>query len=103
VVTITQFNPEQITIQTETVVPSLLVLTEAFYPGWQATIDGYPTEIFQADVYFQALFVPEGEHEIVFTFQPKSFGYGRIVTIIGLIIVVFLTITLFISYRRINV
>jgi hypothetical protein len=97
---ITQFDPGQIIIQTESAQPGLLILTEAFYPGWQATIDGQPTEIYQANAYFQAIFVPAGEHEITFSFQPDSFGYGRILTIIGLVIVVLLTITLFISYRR---
>ena len=103
VANIIQFEPEQITIQTETAVPGLLILTEAFYPGWQATLDGDRTTIYQADAYFQGVFVPEGTHEIVFTFQPDSFANGRIITIIGLAIVLLLIVVLVISYRRINV
>ncbi len=100
---ITQFTPEQITIKTETETPTLLILTEAYYPGWQATIDGDPTTIYPADAYFQAVFVPEGKHELSFAFQPDSFRYGRILTLIGLGISLLLIIVLFISYRRKNV
>ena len=103
VATLTQFAPEQITIQTETADPALLILTEAFYPGWQATIDGNPTAIYQADAYFQAVFVPVGEHEIEFVFEPDSFRYGRMLTMIGLGTVLLLIIVLFILYRRKNV
>ena len=100
---VTQFTSEQIIIQTETTDPTMLILTEAYYPGWQATIDGDPTTIYQADGYFQAVFVPEGKHELSFTFQPESFRYGRILTLIGLGIALLLIIVLFISYRRKNV
>ena len=103
VATITQLESEQITIQTETEDPALLILTEAYYPGWQATIDGNPTAIDQANAYFQAVFVPAGEHEIEFVFEPDSFRYGRMITFIGLGIVLLLTIVLFILYRRKNV
>ncbi len=99
-VTITQTSPEQMVLQTENREPALLLLTEAFYPGWQATIDGDPTPIYQADAYFQAIFLPAGTHEIIFSFEPDSFRDGRILTLIGLTIVVALISILFTSYRR---
>ncbi len=93
-ITITQYAPEQIAITTNTPADALLLLTESAYPGWQAAVDGVPTPIYRADANFQAVFVPEGEHEVVFTFESRSFGYGRIFTLLGLGIIAALAFTL---------
>ena len=84
---ITQYTPEQIAITTSTPADALLLLTESAYPGWQAAVDGVSAPIYRADANFQAVFVPAGEHEVIFTFESKRFGYGRVLTFIGLGIV----------------
>lgn len=69
---------------------SFLFFGQTDYPGWTAKIDGNKTKIYKADYLFQAVFVPQGEYEIVFEFQPIRRGglkTGVILTIIGLIIV----------------
>jgi uncharacterized membrane protein YfhO len=47
-------------------------LSEEFFPGWQATVDGKPTRIERWSEAFQAVNVPPGEHSV--TFQFRSFG-----------------------------
>jgi hypothetical protein len=76
--------PERIVLQTQNAADGLLLLTEAFYPGWQARVDGEPATIYRADGYFQAVFVPAGEHEVVFEFKSLRWEYGRILSLIGL-------------------
>ena len=83
-ISITQPTPEQIAITVNAPADALLLLTESAYPGWQAAVDGVPVPIYRADANFQAVFVPAGEHEVIFTFESKSFGYGRSLTFIGL-------------------
>lgn len=54
----------------------LLVLSDAYYPGWRATIDGVPTEIVPAYYAFRGVVIPEGTHEVIMEYRPKSFTLG---------------------------
>jgi len=55
----------------------LAVFSEIYYPkGWHATIDGEEVEISRADYVLRALWIPKGEHEIVFKFQPEIIATG---------------------------
>jgi hypothetical protein len=54
----------------------LLFVSDSYYPGWKAYIDDNETKIYRADYTFRAVFVPQGEHEIKFLFQPQSFKIG---------------------------
>lgn len=80
-VTITSYEPEQIVLQAETDQAAVLVLSDAFYPGWQATVDGIPVPIYQTDVLFRSLQLSSGTHQVVFVFAPASVRNGRLVTL----------------------
>jgi hypothetical protein len=82
--TITQDETERIVIQTDSPADGLLVLSDAYYPGWQATVDGEATAVYPANAYFRAVFVPAGQHEVVFTFVPESLRNGRFISLLGL-------------------
>jgi hypothetical protein len=56
--------------------PGYLFLSDAFYPGWVATIDGAPAEILRANIMFRAVALPEGEHTIEFRYAPQSVTLG---------------------------
>jgi hypothetical protein len=55
---------------------SFLVLTDTYYPGWQATIDGNQTHIYAANISQRAVLVPKGNHTVIFSYTPKSFTMG---------------------------
>jgi hypothetical protein len=65
-----------------------VVLTDTFYPGWQATIDGQATKIWQANLAFRAVAVETGRHEIRFNYRPRSFTVGLWISIVTGVIVV---------------
>ncbi len=47
-----------------------VVLNDVWHPYWFAKLDGAPAEILRANVLFRAVRIPEGRHEVEFSFQP---------------------------------
>jgi hypothetical protein len=56
------------------------VLQDSWYPGWRAAVDGEPLPIYPADGLFRAVWVPAGEHSVVFTYVPASALVGLVLT-----------------------
>lgn len=52
---------------------SLVFISNSFYPGWQATIDGQVTKIYQTNHLFQSIIVPSGTHQIELNYIPTNF------------------------------
>lgn len=55
---------------------SYLLLDDAYYPGWQVTVDGRPATIQKADYLLRAVRVSPGTHRLVFTYAPLSYLVG---------------------------
>ena len=53
-----------------------LVLSDTYYPGWTATVDGEAADIYQANGFFRAVALPEGEHIVSFRYTPMNFQVG---------------------------
>jgi hypothetical protein len=68
--TILEYGLHTVTIAVETDQPGYLVLSDAYYPGWQATVDGQPEPIRRANFAFRAVYVPAGQHIVKFVFTP---------------------------------
>ena len=48
-----------------------IILNDAYYPGWKATVNGEETPVHRANTMFRAVQVPAGESTVVFTFEPE--------------------------------
>ena len=75
---IISYAPERIEIHTSGNVPGLLVLADAYYPGWHASVDSREVPIYPANVLFRGVPVPAGEHSVIFTFEPTGWRLGLI-------------------------
>jgi len=75
-VRLVSYDPEQVSVEVEMDCPGHFVLTDAYYPGWLALVDGQPSEILRADLYFRAVAVPEGQHLVEFRYEPASLKAG---------------------------
>lgn len=84
-VVMTSYAPERVEMRLDAAAPALLILTDSYYPGWQATLDGEAVTIYEADLLFRGVFVPEGEHQLVLRYEPVSWARGRVVSLITLI------------------
>ena len=67
-------------LKTAAKAPAILVLSEGWYPGWRATVDGKDAPLYRAQVTLRGVAVPAGEHEVVFRFQPRSLRVGGLIT-----------------------
>lgn len=56
--------------------PGLLVLTELFYPGWKAEVNGRPARIYATDIAFRGVVVPVDGATVRFRYEPRSFKLG---------------------------
>ena len=82
---IVAYAPEEVVVRTRSAVDALLVLSDANYPGWTATLDGRPQPLYQANGLFRGVFVPAGEHEVVFWYRSRWFEIGRFVSLGALV------------------
>lgn len=75
--TVARDGTDGLTVRVTTRGAGYLVLSDAFYPGWQATVDGRAASILQADLAFRAVYLPDGgDHTIVFRFHPQWWALG---------------------------
>jgi uncharacterized membrane protein YfhO len=51
-------------------------VSDQYLPGWRAWVDGKEWPIEQADYCFRAVFLDQGEHRVIFSYQPVSFRLG---------------------------
>ncbi|MFM7584874.1 MAG: YfhO family protein, partial [Caldilinea sp.] len=77
------YQPERVQIRTQSAAPALLVLSDSFYPGWSATVDGFPAQIKATNVQFRGVVVPAGEHTVTFTFLPTGWQLGVVLAALG--------------------
>ena len=83
---LTDYSTSEATYETESTEGGLVVFSEVYYPGWDATIDGKPAEIGRADYVLRAMNVPAGKHVIKFTYDPESVHTTETIAYAALII-----------------
>jgi hypothetical protein len=83
--------------------PGWLVIADAWYPGWLATVDGAPAEITRANLLYRAIALEPGSHRVELTYRPSLWQSGRLislVTLAALALIVALVALRFISKTR---
>ncbi len=80
---ITSYTPNRVSIATEADGDTLLYLSDVYYPGWNAYIDGRKSAVYRANYTFRAVAVPQGNHRVEFRYEPNSWKWGVVGTLIG--------------------
>jgi hypothetical protein len=65
---------------------SLLVVSEAYYPGWAAAVNGQPATVFEADAYLLSVLIPSGQTTVALNYRPWTLIIGGIVSLASLIL-----------------
>jgi hypothetical protein len=92
----------KIRIRTASQLPSILVLSEVYYPDWQVEVDGQPAEMLRADFILRGVALEGGEHEVVFRYDTtliKKSAYASATTL-GVVTLILIAGLVFASRGR---
>jgi uncharacterized membrane protein YfhO len=82
---VTDYAANSVRIHTSADGDAWLVLSDTYYPGWTATVDGQPVNVMRGDVLFRVVPVPGGEHDVEFRFEPASVKVGAAISLLSLL------------------
>jgi hypothetical protein len=80
------YAQDDIIVHTSFACNGLLVLSERFAPGWQATLDGERTEVLRANYLLRAVAIPAGEHTVRFRYRPSANLWGLAISLVALML-----------------
>ncbi|HEY47920.1 MAG: hypothetical protein AMJ88_00905 [Anaerolineae bacterium SM23_ 63] len=83
VVHIETSDPGLVPLRVETIRGSWLLLSDTWYPGWSAELDGAKTRLYKADYLFRAVWVPPGKHSVEFRYRSPLFFFGAVLSVLG--------------------
>jgi len=85
---VTEYAANSVRIHTSADGDAWLVLSDTYYPGWTATVDGQPVTVMRGDVLFRVVPVPAGKHDVEFHFEPTSVKLGAAISLLALILLI---------------
>jgi hypothetical protein len=80
-----QRGAEEVVIEAEGSADALLVVNDAWSPGWRAALDGVDAEIMPADVLVRAIRWPAGRHRLVMRYEVPGLRAGAAVSVLALL------------------
>jgi hypothetical protein len=72
--TLYEANRMELAVRSES--PGLLVLSEIYYPGWEALVNGLPKHIYKVDGILRGLLLDRGDSHVVVRYRPRSILLG---------------------------
>ncbi len=99
-VVVTSYRPQEVHLRAITKRPGLLIISDVYYPGWQAADeDGPPIKILPVNHAFRGVPLAKGVHSLKMTYRPYSFRLGLWCSI-GSAITLALVLALRLVFRR---
>jgi hypothetical protein len=77
--------PDRLVINAEMACKGMVILSDAFYPGWRARVDHYPAEIYQVNGAMRGVKVPRGTHTVTMRYRPISVYLGAALSLLGIL------------------
>jgi uncharacterized membrane protein YfhO len=82
---ITALERKRVVIEADAATAGVLVLSDAWYPGWRVTVDGAPAPLLRADYALRGVALPAGRHVVEFTFRSRPAQLGLWLSAVGLL------------------
>lgn len=77
---VTDYSPNRVVVETSLDAPGLLVLSEIWYPGWQARDNGQPAQMVRTDAILRGVYLQAGTHTVEFVYIPRTVQVGLIIS-----------------------
>ncbi|MBW1998360.1 MAG: YfhO family protein [Deltaproteobacteria bacterium] len=87
---VSEYHNDEIRIRIKTKRPAYLVLSEIYYPGWRARVDGKEVEVLRGNYIFRVVPLEAGEHEVQLYFISWPFRIGAAISLLTLLLSIFL-------------
>jgi len=87
-VNIDRYDFDEVLLTAELATNGWVVLSDTFYPGWEAEVDGRKARILRADCALRAVPVPAGKHQVAFRYRPAARVHGGLISLFGLFLVI---------------
>jgi hypothetical protein len=78
------YEANRLQIETSAPMPTVLVVSEIFYPGWVASVDGRPTQILLTDYLLRGIALPAGVHTVELRYAAPAARNGAILSALTL-------------------
>jgi hypothetical protein len=79
-------DPNRVVIEVEADGPAWLLLSDTWYPGWEARIDGVGVSVWKGDYLFRAVPVLSGKHVVEFVYRPVSFLAAVVLSVAAMVL-----------------
>jgi len=77
-----------------------LVVSDAYFPGWEAKANGERVEIYRADGAFRAIPLEAGEYRVEMRYEPMSFRLGLAISVVSAVALLAIVVTLMAVRRK---
>jgi hypothetical protein len=108
---VVEYAPERVVVDVTTDTPALVILTDVWYPGWQADVQPFAhdveadvlrREVLRTDVLFRGVRVEPGAWRVTFTYRSTWLAIGTGLSILGVMtLVVYIYFSCVIARKRI--
>ncbi|MFC1875127.1 YfhO family protein [Chloroflexota bacterium] len=99
-VSLEQYSPQEIVIETTSETPGFLVLSESWYPSWKVYIDGNPSEIYKTDYALMSVYIDSGNHSVQFVYEDQTFKIGILISCATVLLLTVILVIYAIKIRR---
>src|SRR3989344_2642887 len=86
---ITSYAPSIVQMKTNSPEAKFLILTDNYYNGWKAKVDGEKAKIFKASSTFRAVEIGSGKHQVEFYYDSDILKLGAFFSLVGILTLVF--------------
>ena len=84
-VELAQHSGGWVSIRANLACPGMVVLSDTYFPGWQAWVDGKPAEIYEVNAAMRGVLAPAGVHSVTMRYRPASAVWGGWLTLVGIL------------------